>query len=430
MKIKKQLNGPDSLGRYIFLIVILGVITGCNVIPTHDPKRNYSSIEKSLLSEMLLAKDSTVIQLEKGHFIFKNSLILDNKKNVTLRGRGMDKTILSFKIQENGSDGLKITNSQNIILEDFTIEDATGGNIKVTDTKGIIFRRIKSAWTGKVNEKNGAYALHPVVCENILIEACEVFGASDAGIYVGQSKNVIIRNNKVYWNVAGIKSDNSENVAIYNNRAYNNTGGILVFDLPGLACYGRRIEVYDNEVYDNNFINFASPGNILGAVPPGTGIMVLATREVEIYNNRLTNNKTIEMATVSYLLIQMMKDQKSQENNELVPTAKRFQDVTTDTYYNPYPGAIYIHDNKFGEGSWLPDLSNDFGKLLLWKFGFDRPQIIWDGMESKNFLFFNGASNLAQKICIQEVGVKTAVLDVANDFEGLVINPGFFNCEL
>ena len=102
---------------------------------------------------------------------------------------------------------------------------------------------------GQSVKKNGAYALYPVICENVLIEACEVLGASDAGIYVGQSKDVIIRNNRVYWNVAGIESENSENVAIYNNQAYNNTGGILVFDLPGLTRYGRKIKVYDNEVY-------------------------------------------------------------------------------------------------------------------------------------------------------------------------------------
>ena len=430
MKIKKQLNDPNSLVRYIYLIVILGVIIGCNVAPTNDPERNYSSIEKSLLSEMLLAKDSTVIQLEEGHFVFKNSLILDSKKSITLRGRGIDKTVLSFKIQENGSEGLKITNSQNIILEDFTIEDAAGNNIKVIDTKGIIFRRIKSAWTGKVNEKNGAYAFYPKICENVLIEECEVLGASDAGIYVGQSKNVIIRNNKVYWNVAGIKSENSENLAIYNNQIYNNAGGILVFDLPGLSRYGRKIKVYDNQVYDNNFTNFAPPGNIVGAVPPGTGIMILATREVEIYNNRLINNNSIEMATVSYLFIQMVKDQKSQANNELVFNTQTFENRTTDPNYNPYPGLIYIHDNKYGEVSWLPNLSNDFGKLLFWKFGFDRPQIIWDGMESENYLFSNGALNPAYKICIQEVGVKTALLDVANDFAGLLIDPSFFNCEL
>ena len=144
-----------------------------------------------------------------------------------------------------------------------------------------------------------------------MIEECEVLGASDAGIYVGQSKNVIIRNNKVYWNVAGIEIENSENVAIYNNQAHNNTGGILVFDLPGLTRYGRKIKGYDNEVYDNNLFNFAPPGNIVGAVPSGTGIMVLATREVEIYNNKLENNNTIEVAAVSYALIDAMNDQKS-----------------------------------------------------------------------------------------------------------------------
>ena len=431
MKVQKRFNNLNSFIKYGFLMVILGTLLGCEGVPSHDPDRNYKSIEKALLSKLMLAKDSTVIQLEEGHFIFKSSLILDNKKLITLRGRGMDKTVLSFKIQENGAEGLKITNSENIILEDFTIEDAVGDNIKVTDTKGITFRRIKSAWTGEISEKNGAYALYPVICENVLIEACEVLGASDAGIYVGQSKNVIIRNNKVYWNVAGIESENSENVSIYNNQAYNNTGGILVFDLPGLTRYGRKIKVYDNEVYDNNLFNFAPPGNIVGAVPSGTGIMVLATREVEIYNNKLENNNTIEVATVSYALIDAMNDQKSQENKDPGSSAQIFEEgANMDLEYDPYPGAIYIHDNTYGEVSWLPNLSNDFGKLFLWKFGFDRPQIIWDGMVPENYLLSNGTLNRDYKICIQEVGVKTATLDAANDFEGLVTDPESFNCEI
>ena len=431
MKVQKYLNNLNSFLKYGFLMTILSLMFGCDAVPRYDPDRDYRSIEKALLSKLMLAKDSTVIQLEEGHFIFKNSLILDNKRHITLRGRGIDKTVLSFKIQENGAEGLKITNSENIILEDFTIEDAVGDNIKVTDTKGITFRRIKSAWTGEISEKNGAYALYPVICENVLIEECEVLGASDAGIYVGQSKNVIIRNNKVYWNVAGIESENSENVAIYNNQAHNNTGGILVFDLPGLTRYGRKIKIYDNEVYDNNLFNFAPPGNIVGAVPSGTGIMVLATREVEIYNNKLKNNNTIEVAAVSYALIDAMNDQKSQENKDPASSTQVLDDETTiDLDYDPYPGAIYIHDNTYGEVSWLPNLSNDFGKLFLWKFGFDRPQIIWDGMVPENYLLSNGSLNPDYKICIQEVGVKTAILDAANDFEGLVTDPESFNCEI
>jgi len=115
---------------------------------------------------------------------------------------------LSFKDQKDGAEGLRISNCTNITLEDFTIEDAVGDNIKVMDTDGITFRRIKAAWTGPITTENGSYGLYPVICKNVLIEECEAMGSSDAGIYVGQSEKVIIRNNKAYQNVAGIEIEN------------------------------------------------------------------------------------------------------------------------------------------------------------------------------------------------------------------------------
>ena len=48
-----------------------------------------------------------------------------------------------------------------LTLSDFGIEDAAGDNIKVTNTDGITIRNVKSAWTGIINEKNGAYGLRP-----------------------------------------------------------------------------------------------------------------------------------------------------------------------------------------------------------------------------------------------------------------------------
>ena len=69
---------------------------------------------------------------------------------------------------------------------------------------------------------------------------------------MGQSENVIIRDNKTYWNVAGIESENSSNVEIYNNDSYNNSGGILIFDLPGLTRYGNNITAHHNNIYENN----------------------------------------------------------------------------------------------------------------------------------------------------------------------------------
>ncbi|MEM6360817.1 MAG: parallel beta-helix domain-containing protein [Bacteroidota bacterium] len=418
----------------VFLLGAM-ILNGCDTRLEYNPTREYKSIEKALMSKILLAEDSTVITLEEGHFIFKNSLILNGKKHITIRGKGIDKTVLSFKLQEDGAEGLKIANCENIVLEDFTIEDAAGDNIKVTDTRGITFRSIKSAWTGEISEENGAYALYPVICTDVLIEECEALGASDAGIYVGQSENVIIRNNIVYWNVAGIESENSENVEIYNNHAYNNTGGILVFDLPGLTRYGKNIKVYENEVYDNNLENFAPPGNIVGTVPPGTGIMVLATKDVEIFKNRIDDNNTANVAIVSYELIDAMKgkdkkDKKEEGEEKALTSTQRFdRKWKKDKSYNPYPRSVYVHNNTYSS-SLFPNLGNDFGKLFLLKFGLTRPEVVWDGILSEDYLLPTGEVNPEYKICVQETSVKSATLDAANDFENLASNPESLNCTL
>jgi parallel beta-helix repeat protein len=165
-----------------------------------------------------------------------------------IKGEGMDKTVLSFKGQTEGAEGLRISNCSNIQIIGLTVEDAKGDNIKVTETNGLYFSDVKVQWTGGAKETNGAYGFYPVLCKNIVIENCVAARASDAGIYVGQSDSVIIRNNTVYENVAGIESENSRFVDIYENHTYNNTGGILIFDLPGLTQTGRHTRVFQNKV--------------------------------------------------------------------------------------------------------------------------------------------------------------------------------------
>lgn len=203
----------------------------------------------------------------------------------------MDKAVLSFKGQTPGAEGIKITNSQNIVLEDFAIEDAVGDNLKISDSDSVVMRRLRSAWTGQVSVQNGAYALYPVLCSNVLIEECEAIGSSDAGIYVGQSNNVIIRNNKAFYNVAGIESENSTNVEIYGNEAYENTSGLLIFNLPELTVYSSNINAHHNKVYNNNLTNFAVKGSIVSAVPKGAGVVIMAIKDVQFHNMLLKITK-------------------------------------------------------------------------------------------------------------------------------------------
>ena len=190
--------------------------------------------QKMLQTQFITVKNGETIDIAAGTYQLKGSLWLDGKQNVTIRGAGKDQTILSFKGQLEGAEGIKITNGRNITLEGLTVQDAKGDAVKAQQVQKITFRDVCTSWTSKPSAKNGAYGLYPVQCNDVLIEKCEAIGASDAGIYVGQSNRIIVRQSKAWHNVAGIEIENSTQAEVYDNEAYNNTGGILVFDLPGL----------------------------------------------------------------------------------------------------------------------------------------------------------------------------------------------------
>jgi parallel beta-helix repeat protein len=356
----------------------------------------WKNIEKKLQTELILANPGDTIFLEEGYFWFTKGLQLEGKSNIVIKGAGIDKTILSFKGQEEGAEGIKIANCIDIELIDFTIEDAKGDNIKVTETDGIYFRRIKAYWTGGAKSENGAYGLYPVLCRNVLIEDCIAARASDAGIYVGQSDSVVIRRNVAYENVAGIESENSTWVDIYDNQAFNNTGGILIFDLPGLTKYGSHTRVFNNTVTSNNHNNFAPKGNIVGTVPPGTGIMLLATRAVEIFDNSITHNRTASIALTSYELVLAMEGDNQDDNSNAPSIAAHNQNYQLDSLYNPYINQVYIHSNIIKNKHWFPTLQSDFGKLLLWKRFMNTPHILYDGFKDPEIQSIN--------LCLQQNG--------------------------
>ena len=411
--------------RKFFLVIIVLVVLfllwwGFSSVPDrYDPERNYDDIQDELMTQFLIANDSSTIELPEGHYLFNRSLALDGVHHVTIRGKGMDKTVLSFKDQVEGAEGIRISNSTNIVLEDFTVEDASGDNIKVMDTEGITFRRVKAAWTGPINTDNGAYGLYPVICSDVLIEECEAMGSSDAGIYVGQSERVIIRNNKAYQNVAGIESENSDDVVIYGNEAYDNTGGILVFNLPGLTRYGKNIEVYDNKVYSNNRKNFGMKGAIVSNIPGGTGMLILATNDVEVYNNSISDHNTLGIGIISYNLVDAMESDVVSEPVDAYGGVRTVTDYRNDLNYDPYPGKIHLYNNLYDNDGWIPNISTDFGKLFLTKRGPGIPDVVLGGFKSPEYLI-NGEVNPYYRICINEnEEIKFLALDAGNNFENL-----------
>lgn len=308
---------------------------------------------EELIEALILAEPGDTVTIAAGRYDLVDGLSLDVDE-VTVRGEGANRTVLSFKGQAGAGEGLLVT-SDRVVLEDFAVEDTKGDGVKSKGSDQITFRNLRVEWTGGPKPENGAYGVYPVSSRNVLIEGVTVRGASDAGIYVGQSEDIIVRNSVAEYNVAGIEIENSYRADVYANTARHNTGGILIFDLPNLPVQGGHdIRVFDNDVMDNDTPNFAPEGNIVGIVPKGMGVMVMANRNVHVFGNRFDRNGTTHVLIAAYP-----------------------NDYEDDAYMF-VPRGVYVHGNTYGEGGGEPD--GEVGKIISDVSGTPVPDIVWDGV--------------------------------------------------
>ncbi len=306
--------------------------------------------EQALQTALIEASPGDTVRIGRGRFELSSGLSL-NVDRVTIRGEGEGRSILSFDTQRRGAEGLLVT-ADDVVLRDFAVENARGDAIKVRDCDGITIQGVRVEWSRGPNENNGAYGLYPVNCSDVMIRDSIARGASDAGIYVGQSRNIIVRDNLAEFNVAGIEIENSFNADVFGNRATNNTGGVLVFDLPGLPQQGgHSVRVFDNEIVGNNTANFAPAGNIVATVPAGTGVLIMANRDVHVFDNEIADHGTINVLVTSY------------------------RAEFTDPNYNPLPRNIMIRNNAFGNVGYAP--VGDLAALA--QLGLGMPDVVWDG---------------------------------------------------
>jgi parallel beta-helix repeat protein len=309
--------------------------------------------QEKLQEALILAKSGDTVELGAGRFVLTDGLSLD-VAGVTVKGAGMDETVLDFTGQQGAGEGLLVT-GDNVTLRDFAVENPKGDGVKSKGADAIVYHRVRVTWTGGPKATNGAYGLYPVESTGVLIDGCKVSGASDAGIYVGQSNGITVRNSIVEANVAGIEIENSRNALVENNIATRNTGGILVFDLPALPVMGGgNVVVRRNLVVANDTPNFAPPGNIVASVRRGTGVLVMANDRVLVEDNVIDGNPTSAVMVIAYT------------------------QPYTDARYNPFARNVVVGANVFGRNGYDPQM--DGAPMLLQAFGGALPPVMWDGV--------------------------------------------------
>ncbi len=385
------------------LLAVAAALTGCDQ-PDQPPAAVAPRFEDEFRLQLETATTGDVITVPEGTFHFKRSLTL-NTDGVTIRGAGMDKSILSFKGQVAGAEGL-LVNANDFTIEDVALEDTVGDALKINEGRNIIVRRVRTEWTNGPSTDNGAYGIYPVQTENTLIDGSVAIGASDAGIYVGQSRNVIVRNSRAEYNVAGIEIENTVHADVYDNIAVNNTGGILVFNMPDLPQAGHSTRVYNNQISDNNTPNFGVPGSAVAGIPAGSGVVINSNDKVEIFNNTIGNNQTANVLISSYFSANYAGQR------ELAET------------FDPYPETIYIYGNSFSDGGGSPDREAlEAVRLLSYGEAGHFPDIVWDGVQNPEKVGAEFA------ICVDNGTAEILNVDGQHNYANPSVDMSLHDCE-
>ncbi len=309
-----------------------------------------------MVGAMIQLKPGDVLEFGCGYFELDQGLLIQATEDVLIKGCGIDKTVLSFKNSQNVT-GLEALNVRGIRVEDLSVLDSPGDAFKLKGVKWGTLRRVRAIWSGgggpitaenyperlnvactnpPYNEgdptpdyvpssSSGRYGIYPVESENILVEDSESVGASDAGIYVGQTNTAIIRRSRAVYNVMGFEIENVQGGEFDSNLAECNTGAYLIYDLNFITRYGDTSIMHNNVSRNNNTYNFAH-GGLVAAVPRGTGFITLGYDNIEVYNNVFEDHSTAAVIYVSYELL----DGKGK---------------TSDKKMDPYTEGLHIHNN-------------------------------------------------------------------------------------
>jgi parallel beta-helix repeat protein len=323
-------------------------------------------------------KTGNTLCFSPGTYKLQDHVALSKAAKITIRGTGAkrDDVLLDFTGQTSGDEGV-LVNTEGFTIENLSIKNTQGNGIKV-QADNSVFRNIKVGWDSSATvdggPTSGAYAIYPTGCDHTLMENNEAYGAADAGIYTGQCKHVIVRNNDSHDNVLGIEIENTLDAEVYGNEVHGNTTGFLLDLLPDLQQKTtHNYLVHDNHVYGNNLPNFAQKNTLAASAPQGTGVLVLASRTVEVKNNKIEDNGGVAVIILSYDII----DTIALLNGGMVSTP----DPTTSRW----PQQVYVHDNTFTGNGTDPQgtyaifaVDSDAGKKFI------PYTVLWDGILNPN----------------------------------------------
>ncbi|HEY2387020.1 MAG TPA: right-handed parallel beta-helix repeat-containing protein [Candidatus Binatia bacterium] len=213
-----------------------------------------------------------------------------------------------FAFAKEGADGAECLTDQTqrlqgALVSGFTVNGFGGDGI---------FLFCADDWkvVGNAVHDNAEYGIFPSHCGKGVVALNVATGSNDTGIYIGQSHDVRVDLNVAHGNVSGFELENCSNTRMDHNESDGNTAGILTFTNIFLDVkQNANNRVDHNLIHDNNEPNTClDPTDEVCAVPPGSGLLVLAADANLIDHNAVFGNDSFGIAVANYCVANNLSD--------------------------------------------------------------------------------------------------------------------------
>lgn len=349
LRILKLVSLPKLIGNIVFLLSCINASSALGAI--HEVGADQFS--EKIYEVVALAEPGDLVLLPAGRFSLNRGLVVGTR-GLTIRGKGRTETILDFSDQKVGGQSILLA-ANKMEVSGLTILNPPADGLVARSSRGVRITDVAVEWAEGRKQRAGGYGIYPVRSSGVHIEDCYAKGATEAGIYVGQSVDGVVRSNVVEGNVVGIDIENSMRIVVEDNEVFRNSIGVLVSARPGLfQPKNLEVIVRQNDVRENNLPNFAADTSHLAILGEGTGIAVIAAIATDVKNNRLASHDRSHLLFLNYASLDLEK--------------------VKDPFYRPDLVDSRLSGNVFvGEDERSRVASNDWRNAK----GFE---VIWDGI--------------------------------------------------
>jgi parallel beta-helix repeat protein len=326
----------------LILVAIPAMIPSVSLGPAARADERVIVVSTTIQAAVDSAQPGDTVHVPDGTYrenvvVTRDNITIEGSPGVILDGKGLA-----------GDTGIKVASLDPAKrINGFTVSGLT---IQNYSRNGVLLRSVDNfRITRGTYLDNDEYGIFPIQSSGGLIDHNFVSGSNDTGIYVGQSRDIVVEKNHAIDCTLGIEIELSSHIDVLNNMARANTIGIVVQILPGLAItVTSDVNVAGNKLIGNNRPNpVTDPHDLLSRLPSGIGFINVGGDRVIVQDNIATENHS-----AGIVVVQLPRDAA-----ELDPRLEPFPDdnqvrnnvvmrngADPDPKIAPFPGADLLWD--------------------------------------------------------------------------------------